>query len=77
MRAVVTDGTGKVLQDAGTVYAKTGTADFIDAKGADHAHAWTVGFRGDLAFSILIVAGNSSRRTTAIADAFLKSVPAN
>jgi hypothetical protein len=75
MRAVVTDGTGSVLQDAGTVYAKTGTADYIDPQGVDLAHAWTVGYRGDLAFSVLIVAGNSSSRTTAIADAFLKAVP--
>jgi cell division protein FtsI/penicillin-binding protein 2 len=75
MRAVVTDGTAKKLQDAGTVYAKTGTADFVDAKGVDHAHAWTVGFRGDLAFSVLIVAGDSSKRTNLVADAFLKAVP--
>lgn len=75
MRAVVTDGTGSVLQDAGTVFAKTGTADYLDPKGHDRAHAWTVGYRGDLAFSVLIVAGNSSVRTTAVADAFLKAVP--
>lgn len=75
MRAVVTDGTARVLQDAGTVYAKTGTADYVDAKGVDHAHAWTVGFRGDLAFSVLIVAGDSSKRTNLVADAFLKAVP--
>ncbi len=75
MRAVVTDGTAKNLQDAGTVYAKTGTADYVDAKGVDRAHAWTVGFRGDLAFSVLIVAGDSSKRTNVIADAFLKAVP--
>ena len=75
MRAVVTDGTAENLQDAGTVYAKTGTADYIDSKGVDHAHAWTVGFRGDLAFSVLIVAGDSSKRTNVIADTFLKAVP--
>ncbi len=76
MRAVVTEGTGKVLLDAGTVSAKTGTADYLDTKGVDHAHAWTIGFRGDLAFSVLIVAGNTSRSTTAIADTFLRSLPA-
>lgn len=75
MRAVVTEGTGTLLADSGNVSAKTGTADFIDAQGADHAHAWTLGFRGDLAFSILIVGGNSSVRTTAIAAAFLQRVP--
>ena len=75
MRAVVTDGTASVLQDAGTVYAKTGTADFTGTDGVNRAHAWTVGFRGDVAFSVLIVAGNTSVRTTAIADAFLKAIP--
>lgn len=75
MRAVVTDGTALTLQDAGQVYAKTGTADFIGTDGVDRAHAWTVGYRGDLAFSVLIVAGGSSQRTTVIADKFLQAVP--
>ena len=75
MRAVVTDGTAKNLQDLGVVYAKTGTADYVDAKRVDHAHAWTVGFRGDVAFSVLIVAGDSSKRTNLIAHAFLAAVP--
>ncbi len=77
MRAVVTDGTAKVLQGDGTVYAKTGTADYTDPKGVDRAHAWTVGFRGDLAFSVLIVGGDSSKRTNLVADAFLRAVPAS
>jgi cell division protein FtsI/penicillin-binding protein 2 len=75
MRAVVTDGTARTLQDVGTVYAKTGTADYTGGKGVDHAHAWTVGFRGDLAFSVLIVDGNSSKRTNVIAHTFLEHVP--
>ena len=76
MRSVVTDGTASTLQDAGEVFAKTGTADFIDTDGKDKAHAWTIGYRGDLAFSVLVVAGNSSQLTTLIADKFLKAVPA-
>ena len=76
MRAVVTDGTARNLQDVGTVFAKTGTADYVDPKGVDRAHAWTVGFRGDLAFSVLIVAGDSSKRTNLIAHSFLAAVPA-
>ncbi len=75
MRAVVTGGTAKILQDVGVVYAKTGTADYVDAKGIDHAHAWTVAFRGDLAFSVLIVGGDSSKRTNLIAHSFLAAVP--
>jgi cell division protein FtsI/penicillin-binding protein 2 len=76
MRAVVTDGTAKQLQGAGTVYAKTGTAEFTDNKGDIHAHAWTVGYRGDLAFVAMIVGGEDSKRTNAIIDAFLKALPA-
>lgn len=76
MRAVVTDGTAKQLQDDGTVYAKTGTAEFTNDKGEIHAHAWTVGYRGDLAFAAMIVGGEDSKRTNAIIDAFLKALPA-
>ena len=76
MRAVVMEGTAKTLQNAGVVYAKTGTADFIDAKGIDEAHAWTIGYRGDVAFSVLIVGGGSSQKTTLIADKFLQALPA-
>jgi cell division protein FtsI/penicillin-binding protein 2 len=75
MRAVVTDGTARDMQDAGKVYAKTGTAEYINSKGDIQAHAWTVGFRGDLAFSALIVGGNDSHRTNALLDSFLKKLP--
>jgi cell division protein FtsI/penicillin-binding protein 2 len=75
MRAVVTGGTAQQLQDAGTVYAKTGTAEYVNSKGNIQAHAWTVGFRGDLAFSALIVGGNSSKRTNVILDKFLHKLP--
>lgn len=75
MRAVVTDGTAKQLAADGEVFAKTGTAEFTDEKGEIHAHAWTVGFRGDVAFAVLIVGGDSSKRTTAVAHEFLASFP--
>ncbi len=76
MRAVVTDGTAKILGADGEVYAKTGTAEFNNDAGEIHAHAWTVGFRGDMAFAALIVGGEDSKRTNAIIDAFLKKLPA-
>jgi cell division protein FtsI/penicillin-binding protein 2 len=76
MRAVVTDGTAKQLQGDGTVYAKTGTAEFTNDKGEIHAHAWTVGYRGDLAFAAMIVGGEDSKRTNAIIAAFLQGLPA-
>ena len=74
MRAVVTDGTATILQSDGTVYAKTGTADFVNPQGKDQAHAWTVGFRGDVAFAALIVGGDDSKRTNVIIDNWLKAI---
>ncbi len=76
MRAVVTKGTGYTLRDAGTVYLKTGTADFVNDKGQEQAHAWTTGFRGDVAFASLIVGGNDSKRTNILLDNWLKTFPA-
>ncbi len=76
MRGVVTEGTAMNLQNVGEVSAKTGTAEFTDAKGDIHAHAWTVGFRGDLAFSALIVGGDNSKRTNVVVEKFLAQLPA-
>lgn len=79
MRAVVTEGSARDLkaQDlpGATVHAKTGTAEFTNAKGEIHAHAWTVGYRGDIAFSVLIVGGDSSRRTNHVVAKFLNGLP--
>lgn len=76
MRAVVTDGTAKVLGPLGQVYAKTGTAEFSNDKGEIHAHAWTVGYRGDVAFAALIVGGESSGRTNTVIADFLTALDA-
>lgn len=80
MRAVVTDGTATLLDADGTaaqpVFAKTGTAEYGE-KGKIKAHAWTVGFRGDLAFSALIVGGDTSKRTNEVLRQFLAAVPAS
>jgi cell division protein FtsI/penicillin-binding protein 2 len=71
-RAVVTEGTATVLKTAGPAVAgKTGTAEY----GTDtppRSHAWFVGFRGDLAFAVLVVDGQSSHKTAVpVAKAFL------
>ncbi len=50
MRAVVTEGSGRVLQQVGVEFAKTGTAEF----GTDNppkTHAWMVAGRGDVAIA--------------------------
>ena len=55
MRLVVTNGTGKEIADCGAVFGKTGEAEFPGG-----SHSWFAGYRGDLAFASLIVAGGSS-----------------
>ena len=68
MRAVVTDGTARLLADRGEVYGKTGTAEYTDD---GRAHGWFVGYRGDLAFAVLIVDGGTSGPAVSVADPFL------
>jgi len=75
MRAVVQEGTAVQLQKYGDVYAKTGTAEFTAEDGATHAHAWTVGYRGDLAFAALIVGGEDSVHTNEVLERFLSAIP--
>ena len=77
MAAVVDEGTGTGLQGFGDVHAKTGTAEFTADDGTVHAHAWTVGYRGDLAFAALIVGGEDSVLTNQVVEAFLGAVPAS
>lgn len=59
MRAVVTEGSGKALRGlSGEPGAKTGTAEY-GTDSPPRTHAWFIGFRGDLAFSVLIEDGGS------------------
>src|SRR4030095_11238076 len=62
MRAVVTEGSGSALRDLpGKPAAKTGTAEF-DQDGETGTHAWMIGFRGNVAFAVLIEGGGSGGR---------------
>jgi cell division protein FtsI/penicillin-binding protein 2 len=75
MRQVVLTGTAKGLADRGQVYGKTGTAEFGDKTPPD-SHGWFMGYQlggpqGDLAFAVLVEAGESSSRAVDVADAFL------
>ena len=54
MRLVVTEGTGTAANVGGPVGGKTGTAEFGTG---DDTHAWFVGFRGSLAFSVFVQSG--------------------
>jgi cell division protein FtsI/penicillin-binding protein 2 len=57
MREVVTDGTASALEGLGDVRGKTGTAQFGDGT---HSHGWFAGYRGDLAFAVLITDSGGS-----------------
>ncbi len=75
MRAVVTSGTGRDLADRGEVHGKTGTAEFGTNTPPD-SHGWFVGYQlggpqGDIAFAVLVEAGQSSKAAVAVTDAFL------
>jgi len=73
MRAVVTEGTATALNGLGDVRGKTGTAEFTND--GSRAHGWFVGYRGDLAFAVLVVDGGSSEPAVAAAGRFLGAVP--
>ena len=75
MRQVVLTGTATGLADRGNVYGKTGTAEFGDKTPPD-SHGWFVGYQlggpqGDVAFAVLVEAGQSSSVAVDVADAFL------
>jgi len=75
MRQVVLTGTAKGLADRGEVYGKTGTAEFGTNTPPD-AHGWFMGYQlggpqGDIAFAVLVEAGQSSSVAVNVADAFL------
>ncbi|MCD0448834.1 cell division protein FtsI [Actinocorallia sp. API 0066] len=72
MAAVVTSGTAASAGLPPGTHGKTGTAEY-DATGA--AHAWFVGYRGDLAFAVLVPSGGDGGRTAApLAATFLKAL---
>jgi beta-lactamase class D len=73
MRAVVTEGTATQLGGLGEVRGKTGTAEFTND--GTRAHGWFAGYRGDLAFAVLIVDAGSSQPAVATAARFLAAVP--
>jgi hypothetical protein len=72
MRAVVTEGTATALAGLGEVYGKTGTAEFTND---GRAHGWFVGYRGDVAFAVLVVDGGSSTPAVDAAARFLAATP--
>lgn len=71
MREVVTVGTAKTLAGRGAVFGKTGTAQVGNG---EHAHGWFTGYRGDLAFAVLVEEGESSGPALSVSGVFLSAV---
>jgi len=69
MAEAVGSGTATSLSDISGLIGKTGTAEFGDGK---HAHGWFVGIRGNVAFAVLVVSGESSGPALDIAGNFLR-----
>ncbi|MGK3209025.1 penicillin-binding transpeptidase domain-containing protein [Amycolatopsis sp. MEPSY49] len=71
MREVVTNGTATGLRDLPDVAGKTGTAQFGDGS---QSHGWFVGYRGDLAFAVLLTEAGSSKPAVQAAHRFLAGI---
>jgi cell division protein FtsI/penicillin-binding protein 2 len=61
MRTTVTGGTAHVLAGNGAVAAKTGTAEVVE-KGKVITNGWMVGYRGDVAFAVIVEGGASGAK---------------
>lgn len=81
MRAVTTDGTAKDLDFQGEVFVKTGTAEFGTAEDADEddelpSHAWMVGYKGDIAFAVIVDGGGGGSSVAGpLAESFANGLP--
>jgi cell division protein FtsI/penicillin-binding protein 2 len=77
MREVVERGSGRALRDLpGDPGAKTGTAEFGRER-PPQTHAWMIGFRGDIAFAVLLQGGGTGGKNAGpVAARFLDSLPA-
>jgi hypothetical protein len=75
MRAVVTSGTAAGVGFPPGVYGKTGTAEYLSG-GKLRSHGWFIGYRGDLAFAVLVEGGGLGADSAGpIANAFLRAAP--
>ncbi|MHA6800816.1 penicillin-binding transpeptidase domain-containing protein [Bounagaea algeriensis] len=71
MREVVTSGTASELSGSGAVHGKTGTAQYGDGS---QSHGWFTGYRGDLAFAVLLTDAGSSEPAVSTAGDFLGAI---
>ena len=76
MAKVVASGTAAGRGLPPGTFGKTGTAEFGNAEPLQ-THAWFVGYRGDIAFAVLVVGGGVGGRVAApLAATFLNGLPA-
>ncbi|NUR83791.1 MAG: cell division protein FtsI, partial [Nonomuraea sp.] len=74
MAAVVTKGTAKGAGLPAGTRGKTGTAEFGTGDKLD-THAWFMGFKGDVAFAVVVEAGGTGGKVAApVAATFLKAL---
>ena len=72
MRAVVTSGTAAGVGFPPGVYGKTGTAQYGTGT---NSHGWFIGYRGDLAFAVLVEGGGLGANSAGpVANAFLRQL---
>ena len=72
MRAVVTSGTAAGVGFPAGVYGKTGTAQYGTGT---HSHGWFIGYRGDVAFAVLVEGGGFGANSAGpVANAFLRKI---
>ena len=75
MREAVVSGAAQGLDSLGQVHAKTGTAEY----GTDEpprTHAWLVGYRGDIAFAVIVEDGGSgAENAVPVIERFLSGLP--
>ena len=76
MRAAVTEGTAAGVPFPGEVFGKTGTAEYRDGN-PPPTHGWFVGYRGDVAFAVIIEDGGFGASSAApVAARFLAALDA-
>ncbi|WP_067186713.1 penicillin-binding transpeptidase domain-containing protein [Microtetraspora niveoalba] len=74
MRAVVSKGTARAAGLPSGTAGKTGTAEFGTGEKLE-SHAWFMGYRGDVAFAIVVEGGGGGGKVAApVAAAFLKAL---
>ncbi|MGN9840225.1 penicillin-binding transpeptidase domain-containing protein [Nonomuraea sp. H19] len=74
MAAVVTKGTAKAAGLPAGTYGKTGTAEYGTGEKLD-THAWFMGFKGDVAFAVVVEGGGGGGAVAApVAATFLKGL---